>query len=168
MGGAAAIDLALSYPEIVAKLILIDSAGLTSPPKIGKLMFPPLDKWATDFLRSPKVRQNISKNAYYDKSFASKDAQACAALHLHCQNWDKALIAFTKSGGYGSFTKQLKQLTQPTLILWGRQDKILGTKDAPKLARLIEGSKLVWIDKCGHVPHLERSKAIAEEILNFS
>lgn len=167
MGGAAAIDFALTYPEIVNKLILIDSAGLTSPPQIGKLMFPPLDKWATEFLRNPKVRQNISKNAYYDKSFASEDAQTCAALHLKCKNWDRALIAFTKSGGYGSFTKQLKNLAQPTLILWGKQDKILGTKDAPKFARLIENNKLVWIDNCGHVPHLEQSKAIAEEMLNF-
>ncbi|MEO1377802.1 MAG: alpha/beta fold hydrolase, partial [Cyanobacteria bacterium J06635_10] len=29
MGGAAAIDFALTYPEIVEKLVLIDSAGLT-------------------------------------------------------------------------------------------------------------------------------------------
>ena len=167
MGGAAAIDLALAYPEIVAKLILIDSAGLASPPKIGKFMFSPLDRWATEFLRNPKVRQNISKAAYFDKSFASEDAQNCAALHLKCANWNRALIAFTKSGGYGSCAKQLKNLTKTTLILWGKQDKILGIKDAPKFARLIENSQLVWIDNCGHVPHLEKSKAIAQEILSF-
>ena len=167
MGGAAAIDFTLTHPEAVTKLVLIDSAGLAKQPIVGKFMFPPLDYWATEFLRNPKVRQNISKAAYYDKSFNSLDAQTCAALHLKCNNWNQALITFTKSGGYGSFASQIQNLTQETLILWGKQDKILGTKDASKFAKLIPTSKLVWIDNCGHVPHLEKAAITAQEILNF-
>lgn len=167
MGGAAAIDFALAYPEIVKKLVLIDSAGLARQPIIGKLMFSPLDYWATEFLRNPKVRQNISQAAYFDKSLANLDAQLCAALHLKCDNWSQALIAFTKSGGYGSFASKVKNITQPTLIIWGRQDKILGTKDAGKFAQLIPNNKLVWIENCGHVPHLEKPKLTAQEILDF-
>ena len=167
MGGAAAIDFTLTYPEAVAKLVLIDSAGLAKQPIVGKFMFSPLDYWATEFLRNPKVRQNISKAAYYDKSFNSLDAQTCAALHLKCDNWNRALIAFTKSGGYGSFANEIKNLTQQTLIIWGRQDKILGTKDAAKFAQLIPDNKLLWVENCGHVPHLEKSQLTAREILNF-
>ncbi len=167
MGGAAAIDFTLAYPEVVEKLVLIDSAGMAKPPAIGKFMFPPLDYFATEFLRNPKIRQNISLGAYYDKSLASLDARECAALHLKCPNWDKALIAFTKSGGYGSFAEKIATIQQPTLIIWGRQDKILGTKDASKFDRTIPQSKLVWIDNCGHVPHLEKPQITAEEILRF-
>ncbi len=167
MGGAAAIDFSLSYPEAVAKLILLDSAGLAKQPAIGKFMFPPLDYLATEFLRNPKVRQNISRTAYYDKSLANTDAQVCASLHLECPNWHKALIAFTKSGGYGSFLKRLTEIKQPTLIVWGKQDKILGTKDAVKLEAGIPNSKLVWIDRCGHVPHLEKPQATAQAILDY-
>ena len=167
MGGAAAIDFTLTYPEAVEKLVLIDSAGLVKQPAIGKFMFSPIDRWATNFLRNPKVRQNISRTAYYDKSFASTDAQNCAALHLQCENWDKALIAFTKSGGYGSFLSNISQIKQSTLILWGRQDKIVGTKGATQFERGIPQSKLVWIDNCGHVPHLEKPKVTAQEILQF-
>ena len=167
MGGAAAIDFSLNYPEAVAKLILLDSAGLAKQPAIGKLMFPPLDYFATEFLRNPKVRQNISQTAYYDRRLANADAQVCASLHLQCPNWHKALIAFTKSGGYGSFVKRLPEIKQPTLIVWGKQDKILGTKDAFKFAAGIPNSKLVWLDRCGHVPHLEKPQATAEAILNY-
>lgn len=168
MGGAAAIDFTLTHPEAVEKLVLIDSAGLTNPPAIGKFMFPPLDFWATEFLRNPKIRQNISRNAYFDKSFASLDALACATLHLKCANWGKSLISFTKSGGYGSFATQISAIQQPTLIIWGRQDKILGTKDAAKFAQGIPNNKFVWIDNCGHVPHLEQSQITAQEILDFA
>ncbi|MBE9046161.1 alpha/beta hydrolase [Pleurocapsales cyanobacterium LEGE 10410] len=167
MGGAAAIDFTLTYPEAVEKLVLIDSAGLAKQPAIGKFMIPPLDYFATEFLRNPKIRQNISRAAYFDKSFASSDAQTCAALHLKCPNWNKSLIAFTKSGGYGSFTAQISKIQQPTLVLWGKQDKILGTKDAAKFDRAIPNSQLVWIDNCGHVPHLEQPRVTAKEISNF-
>jgi pimeloyl-ACP methyl ester carboxylesterase len=167
MGGAAAIDFTLTHPEAVEKLVLIDSAGLTKQPAIGKFMFSPLDRWATNFLRNPKVRCNISCRAYYDKTLANVDAQICAALHLDCQDWDRALIAFTKCGGYGSFSDKITNIIQPTLILWGKHDKILGTKDAAKFDRLIPNSKLVWIDNCGHVPHLEKPEIVAQSILNF-
>ena len=168
MGGAAAIDFTLTYPEAVKKLILIDSAGLAKQPAIGKFMFPPIDTFATEFLRNPKIRQSISRAAYFDKSFASLDAQACAALHLKCPNWNRSLIAFTKSGSYGSFIDRLDRIQQQTLIIWGKQDKILGTKDAARFARAISNSKLVWIDNCGHVPHLEQPEATATEILNIA
>ncbi|MEO0924775.1 MAG: alpha/beta hydrolase [Cyanobacteria bacterium J06643_13] len=168
MGGAAAIDFTLTYPEAVAKLILIDSAGLAKQPAIGKFMFSPLDTFATEFLRNPKIRQSISRAAYFDKSFASSDAQTCAALHLQCPDWNKSLIAFTKSGGYGSFSTQISQISQPTLIIWGKQDKILGIKDAAKFAQGIPQNKLVWIDNCGHVPHLEQPELTAKEIISFS
>jgi len=168
MGGAAAIDFTLTYPEAVEKLVLLDSAGLGKQPAIGKFMFPPLDYLATEFLRNLKIRQSISQTAYFDRSLASKDALNCAALHLKCQNWGKSLIAFTKSGGYGSFANLISQIMQETLIIWGKQDKILGTKDAGKFAQAIPNSKLVWIDNCGHVPHLEQPQTTAKEILKIN
>ncbi|WP_088241639.1 alpha/beta fold hydrolase [Calothrix rhizosoleniae] len=168
MGGAAAIDFTLNYPQVVKKLVLIDSAGLTGSSPLGKFMFPPLDYLATEFLRNPKVRQSISRTAYKDKNFASEDALLCAALHLEMPDWHKALIAFTKSGGYQPFKfKQLGKITQPTLVLWGDNDKILGTKDAPRFKRAIPHSQLFWIENSGHIPHLEKPQITAEKILNF-
>jgi pimeloyl-ACP methyl ester carboxylesterase len=162
MGGAAAIDFALKYPEAVEKLVLIDSAGLQQQPKIGKLMFPPLDRLATGFLSNPKIRQGVSKAAYFDAVWASEDARVCAALHLQCESWREALISFTKSGGYGNFGDLLSQISQSVLILWGRQDQILGVKDADRFQQLLPQSKLVWVENCGHVAHLEQPQVTAE------
>jgi len=167
MGGAAAIDFTLSYPEAVKKLVLIDGAGYKAPPNMGRFMVPPLGNLATAFLRNPKVRQRISINAYHDPSFASLDAQLCAALHLKSQGWQQALIAFTKSGGYQSFGEKLSEIKQPTLILWGESDRILGTRDAHKFKEAIAHSRLIWIKDCGHVPHLEQPQVTAKHILEF-
>jgi pimeloyl-ACP methyl ester carboxylesterase len=168
MGGAAAIDFALAFPEAVEKLILLDSAGYSGGPAVGPLLVEPLGYWVTEkFLRTPKVRQQISEKAYYDPRFASLDAQRCAALHLDCLNWSKALISFTRSGGYRSFRNKLPQLQCPTLILWGELDRILGTRDATRLHSAIPGSKLIWVENCGHVPHLEKPDFTADAIFNF-
>lgn len=168
MGGAAAIDFALTYPQVISKLVLIDSAGFTAGPSMGKFLVPPLGYLAAAFLRHPKVRQRISQNAYYDPSFASLDVQGCAALHLNVPGWRQALIAFTKSGGYSSFKDKLTELAQPTLILWGDSDRILGTDDAEKFHGAIANSRLVWIKNCGHVPHLEQPQITAQHIMEFS
>ena len=168
MGGATAIDFTVSYPEAVAKLILLDSGGLTKQPVMGKFLFPPLGFLATEFLKNLKVRQSISKTAYFNPHFANEDALRCAALHLLCDNWSKALISFTKSGGYGSFAAGLPQIKTPSLIVWGQNDKILGIKPANQFTSLIPHSQLVWIENCGHVPHLEKADMIAKQIINFA
>ncbi|MBR8833513.1 MAG: alpha/beta hydrolase [Stigonema ocellatum SAG 48.90 = DSM 106950] len=168
MGGASAIDFTLTYPELVSKLILIDSAGLAGTSPLGKFIFPPLDYWATEFLRNPRIRNSICRATYKNKELASVDAQLCAALHLEISSWSQALIAFTKSGGYNAFGfKKLSEIVQQTLILWGDSDKILGTGDAKRFERAIPQSKLIWIQDCGHVPHLEKPQITAQHILDF-
>ncbi|MBD2137383.1 alpha/beta fold hydrolase [Anabaena sp. FACHB-1237] len=168
MGGAAAIDFAISYPDIVEKLVLMDSAGVKGNSPMSKLIFPPLDYWAAEFLKNEKVRDRICRTAYKNPNLISEDALLCGQLHLGMTNWTQALIAFTKSGGYAAFKKQkFSQIMQQTLILWGDNDKILGTKDANKFHSLILNSKLIWIKDCGHIPHLEQAEITATHILQF-
>ncbi|MBW4642288.1 MAG: alpha/beta hydrolase [Goleter apudmare HA4340-LM2] len=168
MGGAAAIDFTLAYPEVVQQLVLIDSAGLQRGSPLSKLMFPPLDYLATEILRNPKIRDRISRAAYKNQNLASVDALYCAALHLEMPSWSQALAAFTKSGGYKAFSvKQLSEISPQTLILWGDTDKILGTGDAEKFHKVIPQTTLIWIPDCGHVPHLEQPQITANHILEF-
>lgn len=167
MGGAAAIDFTLTYPEAVDKLVLLDSAGFAAGPAMGKFMVPPLDSLATAFLKNPGVRRRISQQAYWDKSLVTPDAELCAALHLQVPRWKEALIAFTKSGGYNFLSQRIQELALPTLVIWGEQDKILGTKDAARFESTLPDGQLVWIPECGHVPHLEKPQATAKAIRRF-
>ena len=167
MGGAAALDFALTYPDIVSRLVLLDSAGFAAGPAMGRLMFPPLDRWATAFLKNPGVRRRISLNAYCDPAFVTPDSEVCASLHLDSPNWSEALIAFTKSGGYNFLSHQIARIAMPTLVIWGKQDKILGIKDAARFVAQISQSKLFWVEQCGHVPHLEKARETANAIQHW-
>jgi pimeloyl-ACP methyl ester carboxylesterase len=167
MGGAAAIEFTLQYPEAVHQLILIDSAGFSQPPAIGKFLIRPLGKLATQFLSNPNVRKSVSEKAYFDRAFVTADAQLCAALHLEMPRWSEGLIAFTRSGGYGYLLDRLSAIQHQTLIIWGKYDRILGTKPAQKFQQNLPNSQLHWLDNCGHVPHLEMSQITAQLILDF-
>ncbi len=167
MGGAVAIDFALTYPQAIAALVLIDSAGFATGPAMEKIMVPPLDRLATSFLRHPWVRRSISRQAYFDRSLVTPDAELCASLHLQCPDWQQGLIRFTQSGGYTFLADQIPNLTSPTLIIWGEQDRILGSQDAHRFNQAIADSQLVWIPQAGHVPHLEQPEAVAGAIVHF-
>jgi pimeloyl-ACP methyl ester carboxylesterase len=167
MGGAAAIEFTLKHPDYVHKLVLIDSAGFSQPPVMGKFLIQPLGNLATKFLSSPSVRRGVSEKAYFDKSFVTVDAQLCAALHLEMPRWREALIAFTRSGGYRYLLNRLPEIQQETLIIWGKQDRILGVKPAQQFQQRLPNSQLHWVNDCGHVPHLEQPKITAQLILDF-
>lgn len=167
MGGATAIDFALTYPEAVEQLVLLDSAGLTPGPWIGRYLVPPLDRWAVAFLRRADVRRGIARNAYHDPDrFVTADSEACASLYLELPQWADSIKSFTKSGGYPSLRHQLPQLKPPALVLWGRHDRILGTQAATTLSQLIPQSRLHWLERSGHLPHLEQPEETATVILS--
>ncbi len=170
MGGAAALDFALSFPESVSQLVLMDSAGLTTGPEqvIGPYLIPPLGFLATEFLRNPRIRQQISAGSYYNPAFANDDALIAASLHVQTPGWQRALASFTRSGGYGSFIHDLHTLLCPTLVIWGDSDRILGTRMADIFVERIPDSQLVWIRHCGHVPHLEKPTEVATLISTFA
>jgi pimeloyl-ACP methyl ester carboxylesterase len=169
MGGAAVLDFALSYPECVEKVVLIDSAGFTNGvPFIARYLFPPLDHLAVEFLKNPKLRQRVSELSYVDKSLASEDALICGSLHVYQQGWHQAIIKFMKSGGYPYLGDRIQQLSQSVLILWGEKDQILNPQEAYKFEERLPHSKLIWVPESGHVSHLEKPALVAEKILQFA
>lgn len=168
MGGAAAIDFTLTYPEVVKAIVLIDSVGYTNTPEFVKFLFPPLDYLAVEYLRQ---RQLLALNfgsvlSYLNPSWF--EAIQCAALHQQMPGWHESTSSFTKSGGYSDIANQIAQVDKPTLILWGENDNILNVGDAERFQQAITGSVLYKLKNCGHVPQLEQPQITAKHISEFS
>ena len=167
MGGATAIDFAITYPEAVEKLVLMNSVGFSGSFYLGKLLFEPLDWLGVEFLRQRRIQ-----TLFWGKSFGLIDSRIedvirCAALPSMMPNWEIAIKDFTCSGGYYGLENRIHLVTQPTLILWGDRDEMLGTAAAVKFERAIAGSKLIWLPGVGHTPHWEQPNIVAQHIINF-
>lgn len=53
----------------------------------------------------------------------------------------------------------LAGITCPTLLLWGREDRLAGVEHGREMAARIHGARLVVLDECGHLPTLEQADA---------
>lgn len=49
-----------------------------------------------------------------------------------------------------------RELKQPTLLLWGRQDPVVPLRVGERLAREMPSARLVILERCGHLPQEER------------
>ena len=61
----------------------------------------------------------------------------------------------------------MKDIFIPTLILWGRQDGIVGYNVAEKYARNIPNATLLTMENAAHCPQLEVPQEVAAAIDNF-
>lgn len=62
---------------------------------------------------------------------------------------------------------QLRRITTPTLVIWGREDKILPLKDGRHLADQIPGARIVIIDDSGHLTPVEQPRAFLAALNGF-
>lgn len=171
LGGCIAIDFSLQYPDLVEKLVLLDPQGyVEGAPMGGQPRF--LQDFGCWILQSEPLRMFANKIAYSDPdTFGTPDAMRIGRLHvLSPPGWTDAMVNYMDSGGY-TLASSVNKISHSTLILWGKQDKILD----PKLyaERFVEDigrdkARLEFLDNCGHVPHLEQSQETADRILEFA
>ncbi|CAB1099693.1 unnamed protein product [Ectocarpus sp. CCAP 1310/34] len=127
LGGAIALDFAHEFPEAVKKLVLIDAQGFIDGSGPGASLPAPLAKLGISVLGSKPLRSLANQMSYTDKSLATEDAVRVGRLHTMCDGWADASLQYMSSGGFAVSTK-VSSINQETLVLWGRQDRILDPK----------------------------------------
>jgi len=64
-------------------------------------------------------------------------------------------------------SKRLYRLRAETLLVWGRQDRLVPPVYATRWQELIPRARLAWLDGAGHMLSLEQPAAAAEAIATF-
>lgn len=145
LGGHVGLVHILRHPERIKTLILTGSSGLfesgmgDSYPKRG-------DK---DYIRKKTA------DTFYDPAIATEEL--VDEVFEITNNRIKAMkiIAMAKSAIRNNLGEELKEITQPTLLVWGNNDIVTPPFVAEEFHKLIQNSELHFIDKCGHAPMME-------------
>lgn len=160
MGGSVAVCLARRKPQRLERLLLLAPAGLTGRP----MPLPPLlDGLGVRFLALPGVRQGLCRSAFADPEADVGPAELeIASLHLATAGWAPALARFARSGGFAGCGAPLPP--QPLQVLWGANDRILRAPQKRAAQRLL-GERISELERCGHLPHIDRPETVAERWL---
>jgi pimeloyl-ACP methyl ester carboxylesterase len=58
------------------------------------------------------------------------------------------------------------QARGPIHLVWGRQDRVTFTSQAPRAQAAFPDADLTWIEKCGHFPHWDQPEQTARLLLD--
>ena len=66
--------------------------------------------------------------------------------------------------GGNSLWRLAARITAPTLVITGRQDRLVDVRVAPTVAKLIPDSRLLVLDRVGHVAQMEKPRSVARAV----
>jgi len=168
LGGRIAWEYALSQPERVQCLVLIDALGY------------PLSKWplAIQGARLPLVGElqrymtprglvSRSLREVYGRPERVKDEviERCFELLLREDNRASFVRRARVDGTQES--ERIASVSQPTLVLWGRLDRWIPVAHADLFAADIKQAECKIYPHLGHVPQEEEPATVAADILDF-
>ncbi|KAL8161448.1 hypothetical protein V2J09_012937 [Rumex salicifolius] len=168
LGAAVAIDFAVNHPEAVSKLIFI--CGSVYAEGTGKMATLPraVAYAGVALLKSVILRLYLNILAFNNLSFsACVDRMNVSRLHCLMPWWEDVTVNFMLSGGY-NVAPLIKQVKQKSLIIRGENDQITSYKNAVRLYCELQDASLQQLSDCGHIPHLEKPKIIADLITKFA
>ncbi|CAB4264777.1 unnamed protein product [Prunus armeniaca] len=167
LGAAVAIDFAVSHPEAVERLVLIDASVYTEG--TGDLASMPkmLAYAGVYLLKSLPLRFYVNFLCFSGISLStSLDWTNVGRLHCLFPWWEDATVDFMMSGGY-NVSAQIEQVKQKTLIIWGEDDQIISSKLGVRLHCELPNAVIRQIPDCGHLPHVEKPSSVAKIIVEL-
>jgi len=164
LGGWTAAAYALAHPEKVERLVLVDAAGFAITGDVDPRVLNGLNPSTRD-----AVKQVMSLVFYNKQIFASD-----AAVDLLFARKMTAGDGYTIQRFIDSITRgedvldnKLGAVKHPTLIIWGREDGLTPIAMGERFKKEIPGSQLVVLEKCGHVPQLEKAAEFNAALAKF-
>ena len=176
-GGAAALRLALDTPARVGKLVLMGPGGIGTTrgaPTAGLNSL--LSYYGGDGPSRAKLEAFIRTYLVYDGASvpdelidlryqASIDPEVVASPPLRRPSGPTALRTLWRMDL--TRDKRLKNLPTPTLVLWGRDDKVNKPAGGPMLLNMMLNAELVMTSRTGHWMQWERAELFNRIVTEF-
>lgn len=170
LGGFVSWATAYAHPDRVERLILVDSSGYPPKPQSIPIGFriarvPVLNRLMRNVLPRHIIESSL-KNVYGDPSKVTPElVDRYRDMTLRAGN--RIAIVHRFRQGYTGNPEHIRSLRQPTLILWGAQDRLIPPEYGQTFARDIPGAKLVMFEGLGHVPQEEDPGATVATVQAF-
>ncbi len=159
LGGHITLLYALAKPKKIASLILTGSSGLFES-AMGST-FPKRGDY--EYIRKK------TEDTFYDPAVATKELVDEVFSTVNDRNKAIRVVATAKSAIRHNLRDKLHLIKAPTLLIWGKEDKVTPAFVGEEFHQLLKNSKLYMLNKCGHAPMMEQPEVFntyLEEFLN--
>ena len=166
MGGYILMNAYKKAPEKFAALILCDTQcnadSAEAKEKRSKTIEQIQGGGLTDFA------EGFVKNIFHESSFTARQERVEETKQVILQTSQQTLIGALKALANREETcSMLGDITVPTLIICGKQDKVTPPEKSEELHKGIKGSIYKTIDKAGHVSNIEQPEEFNKLISAF-
>lgn len=165
-GGALALSMAIQYPERVNKLVLMGSMGVTFPITYG------LDRvWG--YTPSEANMEELLEIFTYDHSFATPELVKTryeSSMQPGFQESFSSMFPVPRQESVERMAgnqNYIRNIPHETLIVHGREDRVIPIETSLNLLRLIDKAQLHVFGHCGHWTQIEHTEEFANLLLNF-
>lgn len=176
LGGGVALRAALDDPGCAERLVLVSSAGLgrhvslplrvASLPGFDRVFFKPSLRVFTRFLHrlvyDPAAITPEFARLYSELFFRPDSVRAFTGILRAV-----ATLRGARPGVLEALREGLATVTAPTLVVWGRQDRILPVSQGIDAADRIPGARLHIFERCGHMPNIEHPGEFNRVVMEF-
>ncbi|MDH4462992.1 MAG: alpha/beta hydrolase [Acidovorax sp.] len=170
MGAHSAVAFALQWPGRAARMVL--ASGGTGGRSNFHPTLPEGVRAMMDFYQEPTAARMRSflECVVFDSSaltpeMAQQKVAAAMACPQHLENFVASLRRYPTQ--FGDVTHRLAEITLPTLVIWGSEDRVVPLDIGLQIAQRIPGADLHMLGRCGHVPHLERPRDFIHLLTRF-
>ena len=172
-GGAVAATLALDYPERVEKLVLVSTVcndDLKRHPILKLAAIPGVGEVLAPFLAGSRAFQRHRMRgtlARVNHELITDERVEAILRPLSAADAHHSLLATSRAWSACRIEQDAHLIKQPTLIIWGEDDKVIPASDGQKLLESIPHSRFVIFKDCGHVAQEEKSELFVEIVAEF-
>ncbi|GAB2688464.1 alpha/beta fold hydrolase [Aliiglaciecola aliphaticivorans] len=171
LGGYISWATAVFYPQRVEKLILVDASGYPYQSASVPLAFtisqqPLLKLLVGDMLPRSLVVKSV-KNVYGDPSKVTPELVERYYQLTTREGNRQALAARFAQTQPSELINRISEIKQPTLIMWGQEDRLIPVDLGRRFQEEIENSELVIFATLGHVPHEEDPESTVKSVIDF-
>ena len=162
-GGAIALQFTIDNPEMVDKLILVDSAGLGAKVSFWALIG---TIWMNNF---PSFQANRFNSPFILHKPTNRDPNH--SLYSIAVLKEKGGKNAFRQGRGSAVTKisieLLQQIKNETLIIWGENDKLFPIEYGEMATKFISNSKFHSIQNAGHLPLMDQPAIFNKTLMDF-
>jgi pimeloyl-ACP methyl ester carboxylesterase len=172
LGGGIAWRTAVQHPERVSRLVLVDASGYplqsTSVPLGFRLAQIDWLKPVMGQLLPRRMIESSVRNVYADPSKVTPElVDRYYELTLRAGNRESLTQRIKLRETDAQSAGMIPTIQQPTLILWGAQDRLITEPSGQRFHKDIVGSQYVVFDGLGHVPQEEDPARSVAPVLKF-